>query len=170
MSNLEVAPQTIVKMNDVKTTMLEKTFVTKWLLTLRDYIAGGEVHIGMWLQENDITTFSEVSIVDVAGEVLFNVPSILMRQDKLLPDSVSSDISNILYRAENMNNTIPGRGNKFINSEITTKILAPNSVEAYQQRWDAIFVRYNLEPVFSATATEVNDSSDYGDFDEYEEL
>lgn len=170
MSNLEVAPQTIVKMNEEKTTMKEKTFVSKWILTLREYINGGEVAIGLWLQENDITTFSEVNIVDQSGEVLFAVPSILMRQDKLLPDSVSSGISDILYRAESMNNSIPGRGNKFINSEITKKVVKPDAIEEYQRRWDAIFVRYNLEPVFASSVNDIMMDSDDGDFDDYEEL
>lgn len=170
MSNLERAPQTIVKMSQEKATMKEKIFVTKWLLSLREYVNGGEVAIAMWLEENDITTFSEVSIVDAAGEVLFDVPSILMRQDKLLPDSVSSGISDILYRADNMSQVMPGRGNQFIRNEITSKVNAPNTIKVYQQRWDDIFTRYGLEPVFSNNDTSSTMSIDDGDFDDYEEL
>lgn len=171
MSNIEAAAQQIAKMSEgPQAKISEREFVSKWLLTLREYIAGGEVQIGIWLQENDITTFNEVAVVDPAGETLFIVPSILMTQDKLLPDAVSSDITDILYRADTMSQVMPGRGNQFIRNEITSKIKSPGTMEHYQQRWDAIFLRYELEPVFSATATNVSNSTDDGDFDEYEEL
>ena len=171
MSNIERAPQAIVEMSESsRATIKEREFVTKWLLSLRDYIAGDEVAIALWLQENDITAFSEVDVVDNDGEVLFSVPSILMRQDKLLPDGVASDIGDIMHRADNMNRVMPGRGNDFIRNEITNKIKGPQTLSLYQSRWDSIFTRYDLEPVFSNTSTINSTPIETGDFDGYEEL
>lgn len=171
MSNLERAAQQIAKMSEgPQASLTEKTFVSKWLLSLREYVNGGEVNIGIWLQENDITVFNEVAVIDTSGEVLFVVPSILMTQDKLLPDAVSSDITDILYRADNLGRVVPGRGNQYIRNEITDKVKSPGTMTDYQRRWDDIFTRYGLEPVFSNTATTTSSSSDDGDFDDYEEL
>ena len=162
--------QMIVGLNSDLTTMKEKEFVTKWLLSLREYMSGNDVAIALWLQENDITAFSEVTIVDATGEALFVVPSILMKQDKVLPNNVASEIGEIMYRADNLNRTIPGRGDEFIRREITDKVVTTDKLKEYQNRWDSIFVRYDLEPVFSNTHTTGSFTEDDGDFDGYEEL
>ena len=162
--------QMIVGLSSDLTTMKEKEFVTKWLLSLREYVSGNDVVIALWLQENDITAFSEVTIVDATGESLFVVPSILMKQDKVLPNNVASEIGEIMYRADNLNRTIPGRGDEFIRREITDKVVTTDKLKEYQNRWDSIFVRYDLEPVFSNTHTTGSFTEDDGDFDGYEEL
>lgn len=162
--------QMIVGLSSDLTTMKEKEFVTKWLLSLREYVSGNDVAIALWLQENDITVFSEVTIVDATGESLFVVPSILMKQDKVLPNNVASEIGEIMYRADNLNRTIPGRGDEFIRREITDKVVTTDKLKEYQNRWDSIFVRYDLEPVFSNTHTTGSFTEDDGDFDGYEEL
>lgn len=162
--------QMIVGLSSDLTTMKEKEFVTKWLLSLREYVSGNDVAIALWLQENDITAFSEVTIVDATGETLFVVPSILMKQDKVLPNNVASEIGEIMYRADNLNRTIPGRGDEFIRREITDKVVTTDKLKEYQNRWDSIFVRYDLEPVFSNTHTTGSFTEDDGDFDGYEEL
>lgn len=162
--------QMIVGLSSDLTTMKEKEFVTKWILSLREYVSGNDVAIALWLQENDITAFSEVTIVDATGEALFVVPSILMKQDKVLPNNVASEIGEIMYRADNLNRTIPGRGDEFIRREITDKVVTTDKLKEYQNRWDSIFVRYDLEPVFSNTHTTGSFTEDDGDFDGYEEL
>ena len=162
--------QMIVGLSSDLTTMKEKEFVTKWLLSLREYVSGNDVAIALWLQENDITAFSEVTIVYATGEALFVVPSILMKQDKVLPNNVASEIGEIMYRADNLNRTIPGRGDEFIRREITDKVVTTDKLKEYQNRWDSIFVRYDLEPVFSNTHTTGSFTEDDGDFDGYEEL
>lgn len=162
--------QMIVGLSSDLTIMKEKEFVTKWLLSLREYMSGNDVAIALWLQENDITAFSEVTIVDATGEALFVVPSILMKQDKVLPNNVASEIGEIMYRADNLNRTIPGRGDEFIRREITDKVVTTDKLKEYQNRWDSIFVRYDLEPVFSNTHTTGSFTEDDGDFDGYEEL
>lgn len=162
--------QMIVGLSSDLTTMKEKEFVTKWLLSLREYVSGNDVAIALWLQENDITAFSEVTVVDATGEALFVVPSILMKQDKVLPNNVASEIGEIMYRADNLNRTIPGRGDEFIRREITDKVVTTDKLKEYQNRWDSIFVRYDLEPVFSNTHTTGSFTEDDGDFDGYEEL
>ena len=170
MSSRPNPAQMIVGLSSDLTTMKEKEFVTKWLLSLREYMAGNDVAIALWLQENDITAFSEVTIVDATGEALFVVPSILMKQDKVLPNNVASEIGEIMYRADNLNRTIPGRGDEFIRREITDKVVTTDKLKEYQNRWDSIFVRYDLEPVFSNTHTTGSFTEDDGDFDGYEEL
>ena len=162
--------QMIVGLSSDLTTMKEKEFVTKWLLSLREYVSGNDVAIALWLQENDITAFSEVTIVDATGESLFVVPSILMKQDKVLPNNVASEIGEIMYRADNLNRTIPGRGDEFIRREITDKVVTTDKLKEYQNRWDSIFVRYDLEPVFSNTHTTGSFTEDDGELDGYEEL
>lgn len=170
MSSRPNPAQMIVGLSSDITTMKEKEFVTKWLLSLREYMSGNDVAIALWLQENDITAFSEVTIVDATGEALFVVPSILMKQDKVLPNNVASEIGEIMYRADNLNRTIPGRGDEFIRREITDKVVTTDKLKEYQHRWDSIFVRYDLEPVFSNTHTTGSFTEDDGDFDGYEEL
>ena len=170
MSSRPNPAQMIVGLSSDLTTMKEKEFVTKWLLSLREYVSGNDVAIALWLQENDITAFSEVTIVDATGEALFVVPSILMKQDKVLPNNVASEIGEIMYRADNLNRAIPGRGDEFIRREITDKVVTTDKLKEYQNRWDSIFVRYDLEPVFSNTHTTGSFTEDDGDFDGYEEL
>ena len=169
MSNIERAPQQIVELNETIPTLTEQVFVNRWLLTLRAYMAGEDVKIGLWLQENNITTFTEVSVVNSNGVELYRVPSILMKHESVLPNRVSSQIGDLLYRAENMNKTIPGRGNVFIRNEITAHVNDSDVIALYQKRWDDIFTKYDLLPVFFYNTTSVSDTSD-GDFDDYEEL
>ena len=164
----------ILRMNEEVASMSENVFVTKWLLTLREYIAGGEVQIGYWLDENNITSFSEVAILDGAGQELFRVPSILAKADKLLPDAVSSNVSDIMYRVENLNRMIPGKGDAYIRNELTDRVVEQGNHETYQQRWDKIFVKYGQEPVFDTTLSTTTPSAavmkDNEAFDDYEEL
>lgn len=164
-------PNRILTLAEALPTIKEQQFISKWLLTLRDYIKGEDVMIGIWLQEMDITAFGEVSVVDNLGDELFKVPSILMRNDKILPATVSEGITDTLYRAETMNHVMPGRGNAFIRNELTNQVKNVTNESEYRARWDAIFVRYGLEPVFSETASYSADGSfSDEDFDDYEEL
>lgn len=170
MSNLEHAPQEILRMNNEDGVKLsENEFVTKWLLTLREYMAGGEVEISIWLNTMRISVFSEVTILDAAGMELYKVPSIFIKQDRVLPKSISAEMGDIMYRAEGLNRTIPGKGDSFINNAITSHILNNNDLPEYQKRWDAIFTRYDLEPVFNTATTSLSMNPDEG-FDDYDEL
>lgn len=163
----------ILRMNDDVVKMSEQVFVTKWLLTLRDYISGEPVQIGIWLDENNITSFSEVAIINGQGEEVFRVPSILAKADKILPEAVSSNVSDIMYRVDNLNRMIPGKGDAYIANELTDQVIEHSNIGSYQQRWDAIFVRYDLEPVFNlslskSTAVQqtIQQSEDFDDYDE----
>lgn len=166
-------PNRILALSNALPTIKEQQFVSKWLLTLRDYLMGDDVMIGIWLQEMDITAFGEVNVVNTAGELLFTVPSMLMRNDKILPETVAGGIADTLYRADTLNRVIPGRGNAFIRNELTAHVKPVGNEEDYKNRWDTIFVKYGLEPVFS-DGKHLNidgySSSDDGDFDDYEEL
>lgn len=170
--DIEKAPQEILRLaNQDNPSMSETEFVTKWIKTLHEYMSGGHVEIGIWLSRNEITVFREVSIKDNKGEVLYNVPSILVQQDRILPQKVSSGIADLLYRVDNMNRVIPGRGNAFIRSEITNQVIQTDTKLNHQQRWDAIFTRYGLDSVFGYTDAQIVSASDDDEgFDDYEEL
>lgn len=166
-------PNRILALASTLPTVSEREFINKWLLTLRSYLIGDDVMIGIWLQDMDITVFGEVAVVDTSGEVLFNVPSMLMRNDKILPESIAGNIADTLYRADTLNRVIPGRGNTFIRNELTAFVKPVTNEEEYKTRWDTIFIRYGLEPVFSDgkhLSIDGYSSSDDGDFDDYEEL
>lgn len=170
MSNIERAPHEILRLNaEGGAKLVESEFVTQWLLTLHEYMRGGEVEIGIWLDANRISVFSEVTITDNAGKTLYNVPSIFMKQDQILPKSVTADIGDIMYRVENLNKTIPGKGDAFIKGSITDHVIPSRDRATFQERWDAIFVKYNLEPVFTTVTTSTINSEDEG-FDDYDEL
>lgn len=167
---IEVAPHEILRLNrEGGAKMNEGEFVRTWLLTLREYIAGGDVKIVMWLDANKISTFSEVTITDNSGNPLYNVPSIFIKQDRILPANVTSNIGDIMYRVENMNKTIPGKGDSFIQNEVTDHVIQHDKLPSYQKRWDEIFTRYNLEPVFAVNSTSVSIGDNEG-FDDYDEL
>ena len=161
----------ILRMNQDVVSMPEVTFVKKWLLTLREYIAGGEVNIAYWLSENNITHFAEVAIVDSIGTELYRVPSILAKADKVLPTEVTSNISDIMYRADGLNRIIPGKGDAFINNELTSQVIENTNIGSYHERWDAIFTRYQLDPVFNvAQATSTSTGTQSEEFDDDDEL
>lgn len=173
-NEINSATREILRMNEDIVKMSEQTFVSKWLLTLRDYISGEPVRIGYWLDENNITSFGEVQIVNSQGDAIFRVPSILAKADKILPDSVSSNVSDIMYRVDNLNRMIPGKGHAYIESELTNRVIQNMDHGSYQQRWDAIFTRYDLEPVFNknlsnaagSQATTIQPGEDFDDYDE----
>lgn len=168
--NIERAAQEVIRLNETDgPVMNERTFVVNWLLTLRAYIAGEPISIALWLNENKISVFTEVSIVDNAGNEVFKVPSLFIKQDKILPNSVAKNMSDIMYRAENLGKTIPGKGNVYIRGEITEQLVPRTERPEYEKRWDAIFTRYDLEPVFSTTQSNSSVSVDEG-FDDHDEL
>lgn len=162
----------ILRMNDVKSKIRESEFVEKWLLTLREFIAGGDVEIGVWLYNQNVTIFGEVNVVDNQDNILFVVPSVFIKQDSVLPKTVSSSIGDIMYRAENLNRTLPGKGDAYIRNELTSQLHEQKEMPEYQRRWDEIFIRYKLEPVFSkgAGVSSTYSQDDDEEFDDYEEL
>lgn len=166
-----MAAQTIIKMNEVNPKLKEREFVEKWLLTLYEYIGGGEVEIGIWLTNQGVTIYGEVDVVDDSGSTIFVVPSIMMTQDKVLPSAVASEVSDIVYRADILNRRIPGKGDEYIRNEIIGNVKPSTNLQLYQDRWDNIFVKYNLEPIFSKSVTISNTPiDDDEEFDDYEEL
>jgi hypothetical protein len=118
-----------------------------------------------------VSVFGEVDVHDDNGEVLFTVPSIFAKQDSVLPKSVTGDISDIMYRANNLNKVMPGKGSAYIRSELVEQVRANKSISEYQRRWDLIFTRYNLDPVFTTVSTTggIIDDNDE-DAEDYEEL
>lgn len=166
------APREILRISESSVpTIRESEFVTKWLLTLHEYIRGEDVKIGLWLQEMDINVFGEVSVVDTSNTELYRVPSIFINKDKVLPNSIVQNIGDIMYRAETMNKIMPGKGDHFIQTEITNNVRTQSELPDYQRRWDDIFTRYDLDPVFYiSTSSRIDTADDSGDFDDYEEL
>lgn len=167
-----------------KPVMFEKDFVTTWLLTLREFCAGGEVAIGLWLQSQKtasgedltITPFQEVDIRDYSGNVLFTVPSIFAPADNIMDDVTKSIIPDVFDTAYNIEKSIPGSGTKLVEREIVSHITPSDKIDSHRKRWDDIFIRYRLEPVFDLSRiSEVTKSpnpfdEEHGDFDEFEEI
>lgn len=172
MSNPQsAAVREILNLGEDNPRVSESEFFEKWILTLREYIAGGNVEIGVWLSNMGVSVFGEVDVHDDNGEVLFTVPSIFAKQDSVLPKSVTGDISDIMYRANNLNKVMPGKGSAYIRSELVEQVRANKSISEYQRRWDLIFTRYNLDPVFTTVSTTggIIDDNDE-DAEDYEEL
>lgn len=170
-SNLMSAPHAILQLAKLdKPTILEKEFVTTWLLTLRSYVLGEDIKIGMWLDHMDMSPFMEATVVDAQGVALYDVPSIFVSQDKVLPKNIADNIGDIMYRAENMNKIIPGQGDNFIQTQLTNNVTMPKEVPDHQRRWDEIFKRYDLEPVFDIPSAVGTTHDDVGEFDDYEDL
>lgn len=171
--NVQASTHEILRMGEINPQLRESEFVERWILTLREYLAGGDVEIVIWLSAQKVTVFGEVDIIDQNGVVLYTVPSLLVKQDNILPKSVASEITDIIHRADALNKNMPGKGDSYMKNELVNHVVEQRKLPEYQQRWDDIFTRYNLEPVFSSSSSQVNDinnDDDYEDFDEYEEL
>lgn len=158
-------------------TMTEDMFVSKWVLPFHQYYSGLPVPITLWLQDDHwkeragITAYNEVDIVDNKGEVIYVVPPLLMPTDKLLPKSVAGGVVDVMYRAENLDKVFPGSGARLVRNEITEFVKpAEEKIEEFGRRWDSIFVRYNLEPIFypEQTTSNLGNSSSELDFEDYD--
>lgn len=178
MANTDPIPlegvEQILALNEILPEMQEHEFVQTWLLTLRDFCAGEPVNIGLWLEANDITPFKEVQIMK-GREKLFKVPSIMVLSNEIISDAVASDLANIAYKAENMDKTIPGAGTNYMRNELKDVVKPQKGIDDIRARWDAIFVKYGLEPVYGYghdNIEQLENSTITGssEFDDYDEL
>lgn len=163
----------ILALNAEKKTIREKEFVEKWLLTLHEYHSGVPgVAISYWLTGMDISPYMEVSVVDQRGEVLFDVPSILVSKEAVFADNILDILPNVVHRTQLMEDTIPGSGSRYFTESLLPHVREQTAINEARARWDEIFIRYGLTPAYNREKTIENKGSQVEDaeFEEYEDL
>lgn len=174
------AAQQIIKLdNETRPWVNENEFVRRFLLTLHEYHKGNEVNIYHWLngvkEDGSIigaTAFQSVRLDDSSGVVVGYVPPILLDPQGILPAEVTASLADIFYRAENLNNIYPYRGNKFIDEQITSRVVNKDvETKLWKEAWDRLFVRYGLDPVYSEAVDDPETQAlSNNDEDEYEDV
>lgn len=151
----------------------ESEFVRTWLLTLREYISGGQIPIGIWLDGVKASPHQEVRVVDGGGNELFRVPPIIVNETPVFSKAILEQLGSISYHADNLDKIIPGSGQQYIRDMLADDVQEQKTIPSIRERWDAIFARYNLEPVFTQSKTTVEQrqrDAEAEEFEDYDEL
>ena len=149
----------------------ERDLVQKFLLTLHRYHTTGDVDINHWLNgiksdgsQINATAFQMVKVIDDLGNLITYVPPILLDPTGILPENITHSLGDIFYRAESLEKVYPGRGRAFIREQVTNNIRTKeHETDLWKKAWDALFVRYELDPVYDVTGELVTNSNSDGE-------
>jgi hypothetical protein len=123
----------------------EATFVKEILPILTGEVVSTEFPLLMAAVAG--TPFSEVDVINEAGEVIFRMPALLERNIiSHVEAEKRGSMSSMLITAEMLAKQSPARAQKYLEHEFDGRGIASNRdeiIQARQQRWNDIFARYN---------------------------
>jgi hypothetical protein len=154
--------------------ILEATFVQEILPILTGEVVSAEFPLLMAAVAG--TPFSEVDVINEAGEVIFRMPALLERNIiSHVEAEKRGSMSSMLITAEMLAKQSPARAQKYLEHEFNGRGIAANRdeiIQARQQRWTDILARYNKTLVGSTgqvtavTAATANKDKPQLDFDD----